>query len=703
MLKLASASTSSLSRRIVFWTGVVLLLILAALAWTGNRMLEARVARDSDIRLRQAAEEAALVIGQIVAERERQVRLLASLPAVVDAARLGTERAVRLGLLGQPLAVAERRFDSTRTLDVDPRTRRFLLDRGALLDLAEVLVTDTNGYNAITTERTSDFVQSDEAWWQRAIHQGMSPAEASYDESARRVSISVASAVRAADSAPPVGVMKVVYGLAALQEATQSAATEGLVSVDVIDPAGLVLSSSEGEPRLRPLLGHAGLPKATAARVRYDDGAVQLASVQAVNGGTWRVVAHTPELLALRELKRARTTLGVGAVAVFALLLGALSAMSSFMTRRIADPAAALAAAAESVAAGDLSVQVAESTADDELGRLGRATRAMIAGLRNLTLVIKGSAAETAAMALDLTASSEQLSAASQQMAQTSADLSQRSAQMALTIQEMAGDSTRLSELSASLTSGVTEGANRNQRLRSLTRENRDRMDASARELEVLVGEVRKSVAAAEALAVASQEIRDFVALMQHMARQSKLLAFSAGMEARRAGSEGAGFVVVAKEVQRLADQTGEAAERTEKVVSAVLVKVEESRALSARAAGAVASVRETTQHGLESLRQVETAVAGTEAWTAAIEQAAQTSSRVVEATTSRLDALAHGTEAFAAAMQEVAAVAEEQSANSEEIVATATSLATSAERLSEQAGAFRLEGKPRRSTGTSG
>ena len=41
-------------------------------------------------------------------------------------------------------------------------------------------------------------------------------------------------------------------------------------------------------------------------------------------------------------------------------------------------------------------------------------------------------------------------------------------------------------------------------------------------------------------------------------------------------------------------------------------------------------------------------------------------------------------------------AAAEEQSANSEEIVATATSLATSAERLSGQAGAFRLEGKGR-------
>jgi methyl-accepting chemotaxis protein len=149
------------------------------------------------------------------------------------------------------------------------------------------------------------------------------------------------------------------------------------------------------------------------------------------------------------------------------------------------------------VAAGDLAVHLPESPADDEIGRLGRATRVMIDGLRTLTLAIKRSASETAAMALDLTASSQELSASSQHMAQTSVDLSQRSAQMAQTIQEMAGDSTRLRELATSLTGGAREGVRRNQRLRALAQENHDRMDASGRELETLVGETQKSLAAA--------------------------------------------------------------------------------------------------------------------------------------------------------------------------------------------------------------
>lgn len=688
-----TASTSSLSRRIVLWTGVALFIILALLAWAGSQSLRGRVLREADERVLQAAEQAALVIDRVVAERERQVRLLASLPAVVDDARLADARATRLGLVGQPLAVAEQRFDSTRTLDVDPRTRGFLLARTASLDLAEVLVTDRNGFNAITTERTSDFVQSDERWWQQAMLRGLSPAEASYDESARRVSISVSSAVRESDSAPALGVMKVVYGLAALQEAVNEAATKDEVVVTLIDGEGRVITSSAATADLRPLPGQEHLPRTTIARVvDYDNGTPQRASVRSANNKAWRVVAHMPEGLVAADLRQSTTVLALAALAVFVVLAVALAAMNTFMTKRIATPAAALAYAVESVAGGNLGVRLVESSADDEIGRLSRATGKMIAGLRSLTVAIKASARETAGIAMDLTASSEEMAASSQEIAQTSVDLSQQSAQMAQTIQEMVTGSTRLVELSTALTSGVTEGVKRNEQLRALARENGERLIASARELEVLIEEVRTSAAAGEALAAASQEIREFVELVQYMARQSKLLAFSASMEASRAGPEGAGFSVVAKEVQRLADGSAEAAEKTEKVVNSLLQKVEESRASSARTAVTVERVRKTTQHGLEAFGHVEAAVADTEAWTSAVEHASVTTSTVAADTTRRLDALARGTESFASAMEEVAASAEEQSASTEEIASTAADLAATAEKLSEQAGAFRLE-----------
>jgi methyl-accepting chemotaxis protein len=687
-------TSRSLSRSIVFAIGAASVLALGALAWTGSTLIRGYIGDQADSRLVGAADQSSLVIGRVVAERERQVALLASLPSMVDAARAGDTRARELGLVGQPIETVERRFDTERTLDIDPRVRAFLADRSTSLDLAEVLLTDRNGYNVVTTARTSDFVQSDEEWWRRAFRAGSAPSSASFDESARRISVSVAAAVRDTDADPPVGVLKVVYGLAPIQEAlTRSASGTGLV-IDLIDEEGNVIVSSSDSAGLRTLPGFATIRAARGdALIDYDaDGEERRAATRMANGGSWRIVAHASTSVAAGQLRTAMMWLGLIGGGMLIALIAVLTVVSTFMNRRISRPAAALAAATESVAAGDFSVRIAPSEADDEIGRLSRATSKMIAELRRLATAIIGSARETATMATDITAGAEHMASAAQQMADTSGDLSAQSSDMAETIQEMATDAARLVELSAALTTGAHDGVERNQRLRDLARENRARFDASARELDALVDEVQSSAASVEALAAASGEIKAFVTLVQKMARQSKLLALNAAMEAARAGDQGEGFAVVASEVRRLSASSFEAAERTEKLVLDVLQRIEQSRQSSARSAAAARSVRELTSHGLESFAQVEEAVVDTESWTTEIERAANTVSAVVSETTHRLDALARGTETFAAAMQEVAASSQEQSASTQEIAAAAAALAGAAERLSTLVAAVRLE-----------
>jgi len=209
-----------------------------------------------------------------------------------------------------------------------------------------------------------------------------------------------------------------------------------------------------------------------------------------------------------------------------------------------------------------------------------------------------------------------------------------------------------------------------------------DTVKEADRLLERLAGEVRENAEATASLAVASEEIRSFVTLVQKMARQSKLLALNAAMEAARAGEQGKGFAVVASEVRRLAASSTEAAERTEALVRDVLQRMEVSRAASARAAETVQGALEATQQGFASFGQIEQALVTADGWTTDIERAAAASNNLVNEITKRLDRLARGTEAFASAMQEVAATSQEQSASTEEIAAAAATLAGAAERL---------------------
>ncbi len=68
-------------------------------------------------------------------------------------------------------------------------------------------------------------------------------------------------------------------------------------------------------------------------------------------------------------------------------------------------------------------------------------------------------------------------------------------------------------------------------------------------------------------LGVKSQEIGQIVNLITSIADQTNLLALNAAIEAARAGEQGRGFAVVAEEVRKLAEESGEAANRIAQLI----------------------------------------------------------------------------------------------------------------------------------------
>ena len=62
-------TTRSLSTNIVVAIGAASLLALAALVWTGSTLVRGYIAEQADTRLASAADQTALVIGRVIAER----------------------------------------------------------------------------------------------------------------------------------------------------------------------------------------------------------------------------------------------------------------------------------------------------------------------------------------------------------------------------------------------------------------------------------------------------------------------------------------------------------------------------------------------------------------------------------------------------------------------------------------------------------
>lgn len=406
----------------------------------------------------------------------------------------------------------------------------------------------------------------------------------------------------------------------------------------------------------------------------------------------------SPEVrAAFLDSSEVQSTLVLGGVWILGLLTLACLFVLQLIERQVTAPVAELARLSEAVASGELSAPFTPSRVNSEVGRLSRATSGMIVALRRLATTMRASSRDTTTLSAQITAASESVALAAQQTASTSTALSKESSQMARTIKEIADDAAKLEEISASLRGRAQENLRRERRLRTLAQENRARLDESARALELLTSDASASAESIEALAIAVDEIRAFLTLVQKISRQSKLLALNAAMEAARAGEQGEGFGIVADEVRRLAADSAEAAERTDLLARAMLERVGRSRESAARTLGTLQTVNDATSHGRQSFLQVEQGVIEAEKWSASIETAVEESNHLVVDMTQRLDNLALGTQGFASAMHQVATASEEQSDNIDEIAGAANSLSSAARRVAQLVATFKLGDTPSR------
>ncbi len=678
--------------RYVFTTGAAAIALLAIVATAGSIGLNRSMTQQQNAILTDAARRSALLVDRVLAERLRQVDLIAWESSVIGAARKGTAASRRRSLPLQTISSLEERFKATRSQQVDSTALEFLLDLLPKLDIAEVMLTDQYGYNAVATSPPSDFVQSDEGWWQTAWKDGVSDAEATEDKATGETVVELARVVR--DHGVRVGVVKAKFGLANLDSALIQAGVGTTLRVDLVDSVGHVIASSAGGKRFQFLRGSRDLARVASDTIVTFSAAneLQRGALTNANDGHWRLVAHGDEATLGAPVMRAQVALLAGTAVVLLAIIGALTVVSRSIERRITSPAATLAELAEAVAAGDLSRRVDHTDAEDEIGRLTRAVAAMVAELRRLAGALGSSAQETSAMSAEITAGTEEMAASAGEIAHTASELSQQSTGMAQSIQSLSTSAEELVRIAADLRDGAHEGVERNGQLRGLSLESRSKLDESSRALELLAKDVSASANAIDGLASASLEVRTFVTLVQKLARQSKLLALNAAMEAARAGEHGQGFAVVASEVRRLAAMSSEAAQRTEQVMGGVLRGIDDSRASSERSVKAVRQVIEATEHGVRSFASVAEAVETNEAWTTSIERAATAANTLVAEITKRLSQLNTGTESFAAAMQQVAASSEEQSASTQQIAAAAAALSHAAENLSQLVSNLRLE-----------
>ncbi|MBF0498700.1 MAG: methyl-accepting chemotaxis protein [Candidatus Riflebacteria bacterium] len=107
----------------------------------------------------------------------------------------------------------------------------------------------------------------------------------------------------------------------------------------------------------------------------------------------------------------------------------------------------------------------------------------------------------------------------------------------------------------------------------SIATDGRKAVSETLEAMESIKDEVLGLEGVIEDLNSASKQIGEIVNTITNIAYQTNLLALNAAIEAARAGEHGQGFTVVAEEVRKLAEESGEAAEDIGKKVKGMLEK----------------------------------------------------------------------------------------------------------------------------------
>lgn len=383
---------------------IITLLAVGTIAFWAERAIRTALIEEVGSDLKGQAGTKALAVGDLLA---RQIDVLQTLGSSRDIPIEIERFNANFGYTGDQAAIqaqlerldqqwraaddADMLIYSRLTTQLAAELKKF---RATFPDHVELFITNQYGALVAATNRTSDYYQADEAWWQAAYNNGQGAIYINnipeLDQSSAAFGINIAMPIYGPQNKTVIGILRTTYRLTPLANFLYSTALGSTSHSHLLLPSNQFLSSDAGsitpigQVEADQLLA---LANTTYGEFTFEDepSLVSQAPVSAITGEPaiadlgWQVIAHQNLAEALAPVETQTRTMLIISLAVLIVVAG----LALVLGRWLVNPITRLTAVAQQIAAGDLEAQAQVETRD-EIGQLAQAFNTMTAQLRSL-------------------------------------------------------------------------------------------------------------------------------------------------------------------------------------------------------------------------------------------------------------------------------------------------------------------------------
>jgi methyl-accepting chemotaxis protein len=306
--------------------------------------------------------------------------------------------------------------------------------------------------------------------------------------------------------------------------------------------------------------------------IKNKDGKNQLVVYSQSNVTGWYLAGIIPTATLGESAGKIRDTTMIMAIVAlfFAIVVGLLT------TRMIGRPLNELRNLMKEGEMGNLQVST-NFRRTDEIGQVGESFNRMMEQINNLVK-------QTSRSAMEVLATAEELSEASKSTAASAKEIAQATEEIASGSANLASEAERGNELTLNNGDWMKRVIESNTKMGLAASEVHAVSDQGTRYMGDLITKtgmteemIRSMAEKVDRLKDSTRSIRKILDVLNNMTKQTNILSLNATIEAARAGAAGKGFMVVADEIRKLADQSRQSISVVGEITDTIQKEIDET------------------------------------------------------------------------------------------------------------------------------